>query len=277
MQMKKTDVIAICNQKGGVGKTASAVSMGIALTQEGKKVLLVDFDPQGDATYSLGWKNYDKLEDTIASLMKKIIQDEEISDGEAVLTHKEGVELIPANEKLADMEVALVNVISRELVLKDYLEEVKDKYDYVLIDCPPSLGMLTINALAAADSVLIPVQANPLPAKDMTQLIKTINKVKRGINPGLRIDGIVITLVDARTNLAKDVTSQLKENYGSAIKIYDNQIPLAVKAAEVTARGKSIFAYDEKGTVAKAYKALAKEVIRNGEKRKERIRSAEAR
>lgn len=275
--MKKTNVIAICNQKGGVGKTATAVSMGIALTENGKKVLLVDFDPQGDATYSLGWKNYDKLEDTIASLMKKIIKDEIFKDGEAILTHKEGVELVPANESLADMEVALVNVMSRELVLRDYLDEVKDDYDYVLIDCPPSLGMLTVNALAAADSVLIPVQANPLPAKDMTQLLKTINKVKRGINPRLKINGIVITLVDARTNLAKDVTMQLKENYGSAIKIYDSHIPLAVKAAEVTAKGKSIFAYDENGTVAKAYKALAKEVISNGEKRKDRIKSADAR
>jgi len=275
--MKKTNVIAICNQKGGVGKTATAVSMGIALTENGKKVLLVDFDPQGDATYSLGWKNYDKLEDTIASLMKKIIKDEIFKDGEAILTHKEGVELVPANESLADMEVALVNVMSRELVLRDYLDEVKDDYDYVLIDCPPSLGMLTVNALAAADSVLIPVQANPLPAKDMTQLLKTINKVKRGINPRLKINGIVITLVDARTNLAKDVTMQLKENYGSAIKIYESQIPLAVKAAEVTAKGKSIFAYDENGTVAKAYKALAKEVISNGEKRKNRIKSADAR
>ena len=275
--MKKTNVIAICNQKGGVGKTATAVSMGIALTENGKKVLLVDFDPQGDATYSLGWKNYDKLEDTIASLMKKIIKDEIFKDGEAILTHKEGVELVPANESLADMEVALVNVMSRELVLRDYLDEVKDDYDYVLIDCPPSLGMLTVNALAAADSVLIPVQANPLPAKDMTQLLKTINKVKRGINPRLKINGIVITLVDARTNLAKDVTMQLKENYGSAIKIYESQIPLAVKAAEVTAKGKSIFAYDENGTVAKAYKALAKEVISNGEKRKDRIKSADAR
>jgi len=253
------------------------VSMGIALTENGKKVLLVDFDPQGDATYSLGWKNYDKLEDTIASLMKKIIKDEIFKDGEAILTHKEGVELVPANESLADMEVALVNVMSRELVLRDYLDEVKDDYDYVLIDCPPSLGMLTVNALAAADSVLIPVQANPLPAKDMTQLLKTINKVKRGINPRLKINGIVITLVDARTNLAKDVTMQLKENYGSAIKIYESQIPLAVKAAEVTAKGKSIFAYDENGTVAKAYKALAKEVISNGEKRKNRIKSADAR
>lgn len=275
--MKKTNVIAICNQKGGVGKTATAVSMGIALTENGKKVLLVDFDPQGDATYSLGWKNYDKLEHTIASLMKKIIKDEIFKDGEAILTHKEGVELVPANESLADMEVALVNVMSRELVLRDYLDEVKDDYDYVLIDCPPSLGMLTVNALAAADSVLIPVQANPLPAKDMTQLLKTINKVKRGINPRLKINGIVITLVDARTNLAKDVTMQLKENYGSAIKIYDSQIQLAVKAAEVTAKGKSIFAYDENGTVAKAYKALAKEVISNGEKRKDRIKSADAR
>lgn len=275
--MKKTNVIAICNQKGGVGKTATAVSMGIALTEKGKKVLLVDFDPQGDATYSLGWKSYDKLENTIASLMKKIIKDEIIKDGEAILTHKEGVALVPANDSLADMEVALVNVMSRELVLRDYLDEVKDDYDYVLIDCPPSLGMLTVNALAAADSVLIPVQANPLPAKDMTQLLKTINKVKRGINPRLKINGIVITLVDVRTNLAKDVTMQLKENYGSAIKIYESQIPLAVKAAEVTAKGKSIFAYDENGTVAKAYKALAKEVISNGEKRKDRIKSADAR
>lgn len=253
------------------------VNLGIGLAREGKKVLLIDADPQGDLTTCLRWKNGDALDVTLGTLMEKIIKDEPICKGEGILHHKEGVDLIPANLELSSMEMNLVNAMSRELTLKNYLRDVKQAYDHVLIDCMPSLGMITINALAASDSVVIPVQAQYLPAKGMTQLVQTISKVKRNLQPDLKIEGIVLTLVDARTNLAKDIRSALKREYGYLMKVYDTQIPIAVKAAEVSAMGKSIYSYDAGSSVAKAYEKLTKEVLYGSEKKRERIRSSEAR
>ncbi len=257
-------IIAICNQKGGVTKTTTTVNLGIGLALQGKRVLLIDADPQGDLTTALGWPDNDNLSVTLATLMEKVIQDEAIGSDEGILRHAEGVDLIPANMELSGLEVSLVGAMSREFTLKSCLEAVRGSYDYILIDCMPSLGMITINALAAATHVIVPVQAQYLPAKGMTQLLKTITKVRKRINPGLVISGVLMTLVDARTNLARATEDTLRRQYGSHLKIYETRIPVSVKAAESSAVGQSIFAYDSGSRVAEAYAELTREVLADG-------------
>lgn len=259
-----TKVIALANQKGGVGKTTTAVNLGIGLARQGKKVLLIDADAQGNLTDSLGWNEPDKLPVSLATIMSKVIMEEHIEPGEGILHHDEGVDLMPANIELSAMEVSLVNTMSREIVLWSYLKEIKSGYDYVLIDCMPSLGMITVNALAAADSVIIPVQSHYLPAKGMSQLLQTINRVKKNINPNLKIDGALVTMVDNRTNFAKEIASLLRQNYGDKLRIFKTEIPLAIKAAETSAEGKSIYSYDAHGKAATAYEALTKEILSDG-------------
>lgn len=265
---KQATIMAIVNQKGGTGKTTTCENLGVGLAMEGKKVLVVDTDPQASLTISLGYPIPDKLSLTLSDMMQKVMMEEPVIHGEGILHHQEGVDLMPANIELSGMEVSLINAMSRETVLKQYLDTIKKDYDFILLDCMPSLGMLTVNALAAADNVLIPVQAAYLPAKGLEQLLQTINKVRRQINPKLRIEGILLTMVDSRTTYAKEIANLIRENYGTNLKVYQTDIPRSVRAEEISAEGKSIFRHDPKGKVAEAYRILTREVISNVEKRR---------
>ena len=255
------NITAICNQKGGVGKTVTTVNLGIGLAREGKRVLLIDLDSQGSLTASLGYQHPDQMEDTVAKVMGHIIMDEPLSPSEGIIHHTEGVDLLPANIELSGVEVTLVNTIGREIVLREYLKTVQEQYDVILLDCCPSLGMLTINALTAADEIISPLQAHYLSIRGLEQLIRSISKVKRQINPGLEIAGILITMADMRTNYTRDIIELLRTNYGSKLRIFNSIIPLSIRAAETSAEGRSIYLHDPTGKVSNAYAALTREVL----------------
>ena len=257
--MAKT--ICFANQKGGVGKTMSTAAVSVELANRGFKVLCVDFDPQGNLTTSFGVREAEKLERTVSTELSAIIEDGGSDAKEALIRDLEGVSLLPSNLALSGMEVALVNVMSRETVLKELLSAFKDDFDYILIDCSPSLGMLTINALVAADMVIIPAQPAYLSLIGLQQLIRTIGRVKKSLNPGLDIGGVLLTMVYERTNYTKDIISLLTESYGSKIRIFETHIPYSVRAAETSAAGKSIFLHDPKGKVALAYRSFVSELL----------------
>lgn len=265
--MNSASIIGIVNQKGGTGKTTTCVNLGIDLVHEGKRVLIADCDPQGSLTISLWYPQPDSLPVTLADLMGNVLSAIPIHPGDGVLHHEEGVDILPANIALAGMEVSLVNAMSRETTLKQVLANYSKDYDHILLDCSPSLGMLTINALTAADRIVIPVQAQYLSAKGVEQLLGTVARVKRNINHKLKIDGVLLTMVDSRTNNSKEIASLLRSTYGPKIKVFDTEIPCSVRAAEISAEGKSIFEHDPGGKVAAAYHALTKEVLHLEEQR----------
>jgi chromosome partitioning protein len=271
--MSNCKVIALTNQKGGVGKTTTAVNLGVSLAKQGYKVLLVDADAQANLTMALGYHNPDVIPITLPTLMQDIIDDKSIDVQSGILHHDEGVDLLPSSIELSGFEIRLISAMSRERVLKTCLNEVSKNYGYILIDCMPSLGMITINTLAAADSVIIPAQPHYLSAKGLELLLRSVSMVKRQINPKLQIDGILMTMVMPRTNISKEITATIKGAYGQKIKVFESEIPHSVRAVEATVEGKSIFAYDENGKVAAAYEQLGKEVADIGRKERKQNRA----
>lgn len=256
-------VIAIGNNKGGVGKTTTAVNLAKGLADADKRVLLIDADPQGNATAAVGYDEPDLLEENLAKVMLKEIRDEDIEPGYGILHNKGGFDLLPGNIELSEIESLLVNAMNRERILELYITMLRPMYDFIIIDCAPSLGTITTNVFVAADSILIPVQASYLPIKGLEQLVRHITRIKKHINFDLYIEGILLTMVDTRTNMAKRVIDIIQRAYGSKVKMFSMNIPRSVKADESIAEGVSIYEYDAKNPVAEAYRSLTSEVLAN--------------
>ncbi|WP_379137652.1 ParA family protein [Paenibacillus sp. sgz500958] len=247
-------IIAIANQKGGVGKTTTTVNLGAGMATTGKRVLLVDIDPQGNTTSGVGINKAD-----VANCIYDILINE-VNPADAILeTNVEGLHIIPATIQLAGAEIELVSTISRELRLKKALNLVKGNYDYILIDCPPSLGILTINSLTAADSVIIPIQCEYYALEGLSQLLNTVRLVQKNLNPHLMIEGVLLTMLDARTNLGIQVIEEVKKYFQE--KVYKTIIPRNVRLSEAPSHGQSIITYDARSKGAEVYLELAKEVI----------------
>lgn len=255
-------IITVVNQKGGVGKTTTTINLGIGLARRGKRVLLVDADSQGNTTCALGYRDQDDIEPSLGDILANAASGREQPEGMGVLHHKEGIDLIPGNILLADMELDLVSRMCRESIMKDALSGLMQDYDYVLIDCAPSLGIITVNALIAANEVIVPVKADVLSLKGLESLYRTIRMVRSRLNRTLTIRGILLTMVDSRTNLAKEVCSAVRDQDG--YRVFQTSIPCSVKLSEAPAAGKSIFLYDPRGKAAKAYEELVGEVLANG-------------
>ena len=254
-------VIVIGNQKGGVGKTTTTSNLGIGLAKKGKKVLLIDADAQGSLTASLGFQEPDKLDVSLATIMANIINEEDMEPDYGILKHDEGVDLMPGNIELSGLEVSLVNVMSRELVLRTYIEQQKERYDYILIDTCPSLGMLTINALAAADEVIITVNPQLLAMMGLQDFLRTVGKIKKRINPRLEIAGILLTMCESRTTLCKVLTEEVTGSFQGKIKVFQTRIPATVKVGESIYYNMPIAQYSKKASAGIAYRKFAKEII----------------
>lgn len=255
--------------KRRVGKSTSVYNIGAGLGMNGKNVLLIDVDPQGDLTKMLGQRKPHDLPVTLGNALNDVVADTENSSHPEILRHHEGFDFVPANRTLSAVEVSLVNVMSREMVLRRYVNSIKKPYDYVLLDCNPSLGMLVINALSASDYVLIPVQADYLAAEDMTELVGTVQNVKKGINHNLKIGGVFLTMAN-ETNFRKEVVSAVKENFGKHLPVLQAVIPATVRLAEISTADKSIFRHEPRGKAAEAYQTLVQEVMEIGEKQRSR-------
>jgi chromosome partitioning protein len=258
---KVAKTIAIANRKGGVGKTQTTVNLGAGLARQGKRVLCIDNDSQHSLTVSLGVTEPDKLTATIATAMLHIVNEQDFDPTAGIIHHSEGVDLLPANNTLAGLELSLAGLIGRETVLRQYIEKVRPLYDYIILDTAPTLDLLTINALAAADSIIIPVCPKFLDAKGLELLLRSVAQIRRQINPSLGIGGILLTMVDRRSNFTREVIASIESAYGGKIKIFAESVPRSVRAAETTANGISIFQHDPNGKVAAAYGSLVGEVL----------------
>ncbi len=247
-------VIALANQKGGVGKTTTSVNLGACLADAGKKVLLIDLDPQGNATSGLGIDKK-KIEQSVYDVL---INDVALHDVIRPSSHR-GLDIAPTTIELSGAEVELTSMMARETRLKDGFEDVQDQYDYILIDCPPSLGLLTINAFTAADSILIPVQSEYYALEGLSQLINTIQLVRKHFNKNLKIEGVLLTMFDKRTNLGQEVNNEVKKFFGD--QVYKTVIPRNVRLSEAPSHGLAIIDYDKRSTGAQVYQQLAKEVL----------------
>jgi chromosome partitioning protein len=254
-------VLAVTNRKGGTGKSMTSVSLAASLARQGKKVMIIDADSQHSTTVSLGVAEPDKLTVTLATIMQNIIMEQEIDPMDGIISHYEEISLLPSNNGLAGMEIALAPIIGRETVLRQYIEMVRSLFDYILIDTAPTLDLLAVNSLAAADSVIIPVAPKFLDAKGLELLLKSIAQTRKHINPNLAIGGILFTMVDKRANITKDIINMIRQAYGDNISIFKEPIPHSVRAVEASATGKSIFEYEPNGKIALAYSSLAKEVL----------------
>jgi len=259
--MSKCNVIAVENQKGGTGKSTTVLNLGVGLARQGKRVLLIDADPQGSLSISLGIARPDDYDVTLSTVLTNVMEDKSFDDDLGIIETEEGIDLLPCNIELSGVEASMFNTMSREFVMKNYVERQKKYYDYILIDCTPSLGILPVNAFVAADSIIIPSQPRILSTKGLDLLLRSYRKVQRSINPKLKIDGILFTMVDFRTNNDKSIVQSMRKTVGQNINVFKTVIPYSVRATESNVACQSIFAYDKNSKIAQAYEELTKEVL----------------